>query len=110
LLTRAAANAPGSSVFGAQAPVILHANPLQEREAMIYVTRLDHNTMVVNAELIATVESTPDTMLTLSNGHQFLVRDTVAEVVARVLEYRRQINGTLRVVSAPPDTGQPEKT
>jgi flagellar protein FlbD len=70
---------------------------------MIYVTRLDHNTMVVNAELIATVESTPDTLLTLNNGHQFLVRDTVAEVVARALEYRRQINGALRVVSVAPD-------
>lgn len=77
---------------------------------MIYVTRLNHNTMVVNAELIATVESTPDTMLTLSNGHQFLVRETVAELVARVLEYRRQVNGALRVVATPPDTGQPEKT
>jgi len=39
---------------------------------MIYVTRLDHNTMVVNVELLATVESTPDTLLTHSNGHQFL--------------------------------------
>ena len=77
---------------------------------MIYITRLDHNTMVVNAELIATVESTPDTMLTLSNSHQFLVQETVAEVVARVLEYRRQINGALRGVSASPDTGQPGKT
>lgn len=74
---------------------------------MIYITRLDHNTMVVNAELIATVESTPDTMLTLTNGHQFLVQDTVAEVVARVLEYRRQVNGALRVVAALPDSVPP---
>jgi flagellar protein FlbD len=83
---------------------------MHERDPMIYITRLDHNTMVVNAELIATVESTPDTMLTLSNGHQFLVRETVAEVVAQVLEYRRQINGALRVASASPDPGQPGKT
>jgi flagellar protein FlbD len=70
---------------------------------MIYVTRLDQSTMVVNAELIATVESTPDTLITLSNGHQFLVRDTVEDVVTRAIEYRRQINGTLRVVSVAPD-------
>ena len=70
---------------------------------MIYVTRLDHNTMVVNAELIATVESTPDTLLTLNNGHQFLVCEPVADVVARALEYRRQVNGALRVVAAAPD-------
>lgn len=77
---------------------------------MIYITRLDHNQMVVNAELIATVESTPDTMLTLSNGHQYLVQETVADVVARVLEYRRQVNGALRVVSAAPDGGQSGRT
>ena len=70
---------------------------------MIYVTRLDQSTMVVNAELIATGESTPDTLITLSNGHQFLVRDTVEDVVTRAIEYRRQINGTLRVVSVAPD-------
>ena len=76
---------------------------------MIYVTRLDHNTMVVNADLIATVESTPDTMLTLSNGHQFLVRETVGDVVARVVEYRRQINGVLKVVSTAPDSEKREE-
>jgi flagellar protein FlbD len=70
---------------------------------MIYVTRLDQTTLVVNAELIATIESTPDTLLTLNYGHQFLVRETVADVVARVFEYRRQINGALRVVAAAPD-------
>jgi flagellar protein FlbD len=59
--------------------------------------------MVVNAELIATVESTPDTLLTLNNGHQFLVRDTVEDIVARAIEYRRQIMGALRVVSVAPD-------
>ena len=70
---------------------------------MIYVTRLDHNTMVVNAELIATIESTPDTLITLNNGHQFLVRDTVEDIVARAIEYRRQIMVALRVVSVAPD-------
>jgi flagellar protein FlbD len=70
---------------------------------MIYVTRLDHNPMVVNAELIVTVESTPDTLLTLSSGLQFLVRESVGDVVARVVEYRRQVMGTLKVVSAPAD-------
>jgi flagellar protein FlbD len=77
---------------------------------MIYVTRLDQTTLVVNAELIVTVESTPDTLLTLNNGHQFLVRDTVADVVARTIEYRRQVNGTLRVVAQAPDRDKQEDT
>jgi flagellar protein FlbD len=77
---------------------------------MITVTRLDQKTMVVNAEFIATVESTPDTMLTLNNGVQYLVRESVAEVVAKVIEYRRQVNGVLRVVSIDPDSGPPGDT
>ena len=77
---------------------------------MIYVTRLDQTTLVVNAELIVTVESTPDTLLTLNNGHQFLVRETVADVVARALEYRRQVNGALRVISQSPDRDKQEDT
>jgi flagellar protein FlbD len=70
---------------------------------MIYVTRLDHKSMVVNAELIVTIESTPDTLVTLSNGLQFLVRESVGDVVSRVVEYRRQIIGALKVVTASTD-------
>jgi flagellar protein FlbD len=66
---------------------------------MIYVTRLDHKPLVLNAELIITVESTPDTLVTLSNGQQFLVRESVGDVVARVVDYRRQLVSTLKVVS-----------
>lgn len=70
---------------------------------MIYVTRLDHKPMVVNADLIVTIESTPDTLVTLSSGLQFLVRESVGDVVSRVVEYRRQIVGTLKVVTASTD-------
>ncbi len=70
---------------------------------MIYVTRLDHNPMVVNAELIVTVESTPDTLVTLTTGHQFLVRESVGDVVSRVVDYRRQLIGTLKVVTTATD-------
>ncbi len=58
---------------------------------MIPLVRLDGSEVVVNAELIATVEKTPDTMLTLTTGHHLLVKDTVDDVVSRVIEYRRRI-------------------
>jgi flagellar protein FlbD len=70
---------------------------------MIHVTRLDHKSIVVNAELIVTIESTPDTLVTLSSGLQFVVRESVGDVVSRVVEYRRQLLGTLKVVTAPSD-------
>jgi flagellar protein FlbD len=77
---------------------------------MITLTRLDRHPFVLNAELIATAESTPDTLLTLSNGIQFLVREDVDEVVARVIEYRGLVNrGVLRVVQAASDSDPKEK-
>ena len=58
---------------------------------MIPLVRLDGSEVVVNADLIATVERTPDTMLTLTTGHHLLVKDSVEDVVTRVIEYRRKI-------------------
>jgi flagellar protein FlbD len=58
---------------------------------MIPLLRLDGSEVVVNSDLIATVEKTPDTMLTLTTGHHILVKENVEEVVARIVEYRRRI-------------------
>lgn len=58
---------------------------------MIPLSRLDGTEVVVNAELIATVERTPDTMLTLTTGHHILVKQSVDDVVALVVAYRRRI-------------------
>jgi len=58
---------------------------------MIELTRLNGNTMVVNSDLIKTAEASPDTMLTLINGEKLIVREEIAEVVERVLEYRARL-------------------
>jgi flagellar protein FlbD len=60
---------------------------------MIPLIRLDGSEVIVNAELIATVEKTPDTMLTLTTGHHILVKDKVEDIVMHVIEYRRKILG-----------------
>jgi flagellar protein FlbD len=55
---------------------------------------------VVNSDLIEVVEATPDTHLTLTTGRKLIVRETPAEVVALVIEYRRMTGGALpRLVS-----------
>lgn len=56
---------------------------------MIPVTRLDGGPLVVNAEFILTIESTPDTALALINGDKLFVRETPDEVLTRILTYRR---------------------
>lgn len=58
---------------------------------MIVLTRLNKAPMVVNAELIKIIESTPDTLITLINGDHMMVRESVEEVVARAIDYARRI-------------------
>lgn len=61
---------------------------------MIKVTRLDQSQLYLNAEFIQSVESTPDTHIVLVNGHSYVVRERDDEVVARIIEYRRTVNGS----------------
>ena len=58
---------------------------------MIHVTRLDGTDLVVNAELIATIERTPDTVLSLVTGARLMVREPVEDVVERVVGYRQRL-------------------
>ncbi|MFW6155199.1 MAG: flagellar FlbD family protein [Planctomycetota bacterium] len=58
---------------------------------MIAVTRLNNRPMVVNAELIKFVESTPDTMITMTTGDRVLVRESLAEVVDLAIQYGRRV-------------------
>jgi flagellar protein FlbD len=58
---------------------------------MITVTCLDGRVILVNDDLIESVEQTPDTILSLINGHKLLVRDHPAELLARVIDFRRSV-------------------
>lgn len=57
---------------------------------MITLTKLTGIPFVVNAELIETCESTPDTIITLTTGKKFLVKEDIETVIGRVIDYRRQ--------------------
>jgi flagellar protein FlbD len=63
---------------------------------MVTVTRLDGVTIVLNAELIETIESVPDTIITLINDKKVVVEESVAQVVESVLNYQRTIRMPLR--------------
>ncbi len=60
---------------------------------MITVTRFDHSEFILNADLIEFIEAKPDTHITLITGKKLLVCEPAQEVVARVIEFRRQVGG-----------------
>ena len=62
---------------------------------MIWLTRFDGTRFVLNTDLIESAEATPDTVITLTNGHHFVVREGVDELIARVVTFRRRIHAGL---------------
>lgn len=58
---------------------------------MIRVSRLDGKEFVINALLIETVEAVPDTVITLTNGHKYVVRESVDDVIEQVAAFHRRI-------------------
>jgi len=59
---------------------------------MIRLTRLNGDPFLLNSDLIEHVEMTPDTVINLTTGHQFMVRESADDVACRVLEFRRAIS------------------
>lgn len=54
---------------------------------MITLTRLNGTRICVNAFLIEHLEETPDTVVSLTNGHHFLVRESIEEIVNAAVSY-----------------------
>jgi flagellar protein FlbD len=69
---------------------------------VITIHRLNGDEMTLNAELILTVEATPDTLISMVDKRRILVAESVDEVVEAVLDYHRLISGPgrMRVVEA----------
>jgi flagellar protein FlbD len=58
---------------------------------MIRLHRLNGAEVVVNAELIESIEGHPDTVITLATSNRLVVQESVTEVVQRVVEYRKTV-------------------
>jgi flagellar protein FlbD len=67
---------------------------------VITLHRLNGDEMTLNAELILTVEATPDTHIQTVDRRQFLVLESVEEVVTAVVEYRRMVHGGQHLTAA----------
>ncbi len=58
---------------------------------MIRLTRLNKTSFVLNSDLIECLESTPDTVITLTNGKKYVVCESVDEVVEKVMKFKAGI-------------------
>jgi len=58
---------------------------------VIVVTRLSGKAMVVNVDLIRSVEENPDTTITLVNGDHIIVKESMRDIIERSIEYGRHM-------------------
>ena len=57
---------------------------------MVKITRLNGTVLVVNADMIEFLEATPDTIVTLTDGRKLIAKESVDEVVEKVVESKKR--------------------
>lgn len=67
---------------------------------MIFLTKFSGEKVLINPELIKTVEKGGDTILTLTTGEKVLVKETPEEIQQNFLEYKRVCSGAMALATA----------
>jgi len=60
---------------------------------VIQLIRLNGQAVMVNSDLIESLEETPDTVVTLTSGNKLIVRDRMAQVQQKIIDFKRKIYG-----------------
>jgi len=63
---------------------------------LIELTKLNNKKFVINSDLIETVEAMPDSTISLTTGNKYVVRESVSEVIHKIIEFRQACNMPLQ--------------
>ena len=67
----------------------------EEKIKMITLTKLDGTIFALNSDLIETVVENPDTTVHLTIKKFYIVKESMDEVVEKVIDFRKEVNGVL---------------
>lgn len=56
---------------------------------MIQVTRLDNSKLMLNVEMIQSLQSAPDTVITFTNKVRMVVKESVEELSKKIIDYQK---------------------
>jgi flagellar protein FlbD len=59
---------------------------------MIPVIRLDGSSILLNDDLIESIQQAPDTVVSLVTGRTMILRDSPDDILARVIAFRQAVN------------------
>ena len=58
---------------------------------MIEVERVNGNKMLINPDLIKFIETTPDTVVTFTDGEKIILRTRPTDIIRMIVDFRKQV-------------------
>lgn len=58
---------------------------------MIKLTRLNGTVILINESFIEIAEETPDTVITMENGHRYLVQEKIDDILTMIRDYKKSL-------------------
>jgi len=68
----------------------------EKAEFMVILTKLNGKQIMINDDHIETVTENPDTVITLTNGHTYVVQESMEEILHKILAFNRVSKQRLR--------------
>jgi flagellar protein FlbD len=59
---------------------------------MILVRKINQKEIIVNCELVETIEFSPHAVITMSSGEKIIVDETPENIIRKVIDYKRAVN------------------
>lgn len=63
---------------------------------MVILTKLNGKDLMINENHIETVAETPDTVITMTNGHTYIVQESIEEILHKIIAFNRVSKQRLR--------------
>ena len=55
---------------------------------MVKLTKINNQEFYINSDLMEFIESTPDTIISLTTGKKIIVKESAEEVIQKIIEYK----------------------
>ncbi len=59
---------------------------------MINLHRIDGTKVLINLDHIEIIEEIPDTIVTLTNEHKYVVKEKIPEIIEKIIEFKCNIH------------------
>lgn len=56
---------------------------------MIFLTKLGGKRFMLNETHIESINQTPDTIISMNNGHSFIVMESLDEIMSAIIDFNR---------------------